>query len=165
MHLAALKSLKTEISDLTKQLQLANEKNDVLETSINQIKVKLTFYKYLLIYFIIKNYKIIFNYNSITVQVATEIDIKQKYEERITELHSVIAELARKLQVQRSQVITEEIEESQSGNIAWNFCFFVNYLKKIFILLEIDGQSIETSSFIQESIVLSKEVCTKDILL
>jgi hypothetical protein len=30
-------------------------------------------------------------------------------------LHSVIAELARKLQVQRSQVITEEIEESQSG--------------------------------------------------
>ncbi|CAH1707938.1 unnamed protein product [Aphis gossypii] len=106
LHLAALKSLKTEISDLTKQLQLANEKNDILETSINQIKV------------------------------TTEIDIKQKYEERITELHSVIAELARKLQVQRSQVITEEIEESQS---------------------EIDAQSIETSSFIQESIVLSKE--------
>ncbi|XP_060870656.1 uncharacterized protein LOC132945054 [Metopolophium dirhodum] len=106
LHLAALKSLKTEISDLTKQLQLANEKNDILESSINQIKV------------------------------TTEIDIKQKYEERITELHSVIAELARKLQVQRSQVITEEIEESQS---------------------EIDGQSIETSSFIQESIVLSKE--------
>ncbi|XP_026810834.1 colorectal mutant cancer protein [Rhopalosiphum maidis] len=106
LHLAALKSLKTEISDLTKQLQLANEKNDILETSINQIKV------------------------------TTEIDIKQKYEERITELHSVIAELARKLQVQRSQIITEEIEESQS---------------------EIDAQSIETSSFIQESIVLSKE--------
>ncbi|XP_025194913.1 colorectal mutant cancer protein [Melanaphis sacchari] len=106
LHLAALKSLKTEISDLTKQLQLANEKNEILETSINQIKV------------------------------TTEIDIKQKYEERITELHSVIAELARKLQVQRSQVITEEIEESQS---------------------EIDAQSIETSSFIQESIVLSKE--------
>jgi len=53
------------------------------------------------------------------VQVTTEIDIKQKYEERITELHSVIAELARKLQVQRSQVITEEIEESQSGNIVF----------------------------------------------
>jgi len=53
------------------------------------------------------------------VQVTTEIDIKQKYEERITELQSVIAELARKLQVQRSQVITEEIEESQSGNIAF----------------------------------------------
>lgn len=39
LHLAALKSLKTEISDLTKQLQLANEKNNVLEASINQIKV------------------------------------------------------------------------------------------------------------------------------
>lgn len=35
----------------------------------------------------------------------------------------------------------------------------------MFNFLEIDGQSIETSSFIQESIVLSKEVCTKDILL
>lgn len=57
----------------------------------------------------------------INLQVTTEIDIKQKYEERITELHSVIAELARKLQVQRSQVITEEIEESQSGNIALKF--------------------------------------------
>lgn len=45
----------------------------------------------------------------------TENDIKQKYEERITELHSVIAELARKLQIQRSQVIAEEVEESQSG--------------------------------------------------
>lgn len=41
--------------------------------------------------------------------------MKQKYEERITELHSVIAELSRKLQTQRSQIITEEIEESQSG--------------------------------------------------
>jgi len=39
----------------------------------------------------------------------------------------------------------------------------MNYI--IFIFLEIDAQSIETSSFIQESIVLSKEVCTKDILL
>lgn len=35
----------------------------------------------------------------------------------------------------------------------------------MFNFLEIDGQSIETSSFIQESIVLSKEVCTKDTLL
>lgn len=60
------------------------------------------------------------------VQVSTEIDIKQKYEERITELHSVIAELARKLQVQRSQVITEEIEESQSGNIAFKILIYVN---------------------------------------
>lgn len=55
------------------------------------------------------------NIHNFFLQVTTEIDVKQKYEERITELHSVIAELARKLQVQRSQVITEEIEESQSG--------------------------------------------------
>lgn len=52
------------------------------------------------------------------LQIVAENDIKQKYEERITELHSVIAELARKLQAQRSQVITEEIEESQSGIFA-----------------------------------------------
>lgn len=55
--------------------------------------------------------------------MTTENDIKQKYEERITELHSVIAELARKLQVQRSQVITEEIEESQSGKLSINYSF------------------------------------------
>lgn len=61
------------------------------------------------------------------MQISTEIDVKQKYEERITELHSVIAELARKLQVQRSQVITEEIEESQSGNIAFQIWVRVNY--------------------------------------
>jgi len=35
----------------------------------------------------------------------------------------------------------------------------------MFIFLEIDAQSIETSSFIQESIVLSKDVCTHNILL
>lgn len=59
----------------------------------------------------------------IVLQVTTEIDVKQKYEERITELHSVIAELARKLQVQRSQVITEEIEDSQSGIFCINYGF------------------------------------------
>lgn len=105
-----MKSLKSEISDLTKQLQLANENNEILETSLNQIKV---------IIWIKKKKLILFKY-IITVQITTENDIKQKYEERITELHSVIAELARKLQVQRSQVITEEIEESQSGTFKIN---------------------------------------------
>lgn len=57
LHLAALKSLKTEISDLTKQLQLATEKNDVLEKSLNQITVTIlnskiiNIFKYLLILF------------------------------------------------------------------------------------------------------------------
>ncbi|XP_050522830.1 colorectal mutant cancer protein [Daktulosphaira vitifoliae] len=106
LHLAALKSLKTEITELNKQLTLATEKNEALEESINLIKVE------------------------------TENEIKQKYEERIIELHSVIAELARKLQLQRSQIITEEIEESQS---------------------ELDVQSVETFSLIQESVSLSKE--------
>jgi len=46
LHLAALKSLKTEISDLTKQLQLVTEKNEVLEASINQIKVNNSFIKF-----------------------------------------------------------------------------------------------------------------------
>lgn len=62
------------------------------------------------------------------VQITTENDVKQKYEERITELHSVIAELARKLQVQRTQVITEEIEESQSG-----FYFLYKLLYKLIL--------------------------------
>jgi len=45
-------------------------------------------------------------------------------------LHSVIAELARKLQVQRSQIITEEIEESQSGNITFKIWIHLNYFYK-----------------------------------
>lgn len=40
--------------------------------------------------------------------------MKQQYEERLTELHSVIAELTRKLERQRSLVIAEE-EDAPSG--------------------------------------------------
>lgn len=37
----------------------------------------------------------------------------QRYEERLTELHSVIAELSRKLERQRSHVIREDEEEDE----------------------------------------------------
>jgi TolA-binding protein len=37
----------------------------------------------------------------------------QRYEERLTELHSVIAELSRKLERQRSHVIREDEEEEE----------------------------------------------------
>lgn len=79
-------------------------------------------------------------------------------------MHSVIAELARKLQVQRSQVITEEIEESQSGvyHINYHFFFIVNIT---LFSLEIDAHSIDTSSFIQESVALSKEVCIQYVCI
>lgn len=40
--------------------------------------------------------------------------MKQQYEERLTELHSVIAELTRKLERQRTLVIAEE-EDAPSG--------------------------------------------------
>lgn len=45
-----------------------------------------------------------------------ESAVAQQYEERLTELHSVIAELSRKVERQRTLVITEE-EDVPSGEL------------------------------------------------
>lgn len=48
-----------------------------------------------------------------------EQTIAQQYEERLTELHSVIAELSRKLERQRTLVITEEEDVHSGESHAW----------------------------------------------
>ncbi len=50
----------------------------------------------------------------IFIQEKCDSSIIQKYEEQVTELHSVIAELNKKLDVHRSRVIVEE-EDTLSG--------------------------------------------------
>lgn len=45
----------------------------------------------------------------------------QRYEEQLTELHSVIAELTRKLHQQRTMAIAEEDEVSGKWALVWRF--------------------------------------------
>lgn len=52
----------------------------------------------------------------------------QRYEEQLTELHSVIAELTRKLHQQRSMAIAEEDEVS--GTIVFNFLLIYRVYEK-----------------------------------
>lgn len=84
MHLAALASLRGEILDLSTRLHAVSEERDLLEKSLTQ------------------------------AQINAEATVAQQYEERLTELHSVIAELSRKMDRQRALVITEE-DDAPSG--------------------------------------------------
>ncbi|XKL68865.1 hypothetical protein PGB90_006634 [Kerria lacca] len=77
LHLAALASLRAEISELNTHLHTVTVERDILKMTL-ECKEK--------------------RQNSAI----------QRYEEQITELHSVIAELNKKLDTQRIRVITEE---------------------------------------------------------
>ncbi|RZF48714.1 hypothetical protein LSTR_LSTR011344 [Laodelphax striatellus] len=84
LHLAALASLRGEILDLSTRLQTVTEERDLLEKTLAD------------------------------TQASIEASSVQHYEERITELHSVIAELTRKIERQRTLVIAEEEDHEQS---------------------------------------------------
>ncbi|XP_061190130.1 colorectal mutant cancer protein-like isoform X2 [Saccostrea echinata] len=90
LHLAALTSLKGEIIELNNRLHHVTSERDVLEKQINRIqadKVRLQH------------------------ECDTRIEITTgRYEERITELHSVIAELRKKIERHHINVIREEDE-------------------------------------------------------
>ncbi len=56
-----------------------------------------------------------------SLQALAEAKLVQQaadYEERLTELHSVIAELTRKMEVQRSRIIPEETEDDDDEDEA-----------------------------------------------
>lgn len=52
-----------------------------------------------------------------TPQSTPEDTVTQQYEEQVTELHCVIAELSRKLEAQKNLVITEEDEFTDTQSI------------------------------------------------
>lgn len=88
LHLAALGSLKGEILELSSRLKLVSQERDMLEKTLTVTQLE-------------------------KVRVERESEDRldsqaQRYEERLTELHSVIAELSRKIDQQRINVITEE---------------------------------------------------------
>ncbi|XP_022246747.1 colorectal mutant cancer protein-like isoform X2 [Limulus polyphemus] len=95
LHLAALGSLKEEISDLTQKVQHVSQERDMLERQVGRAQLdRLRLARD--------------NENRLEQQA-------QRYEERLTELHSIIAELSRKLDIQEAAVIKEEDEFSQQS--------------------------------------------------
>ncbi|KAH7951533.1 hypothetical protein HPB52_010280 [Rhipicephalus sanguineus] len=95
LHLAALSSLKNEVYDLAGRLQQVSQEKEALERKLSKRQLQ-------------------------RMQVARDQEDRleqqaQRYEERITELHSVIAELSKKLDIQRAAVIKEEDEYSQQS--------------------------------------------------
>ncbi|XP_049785034.1 colorectal mutant cancer protein isoform X1 [Schistocerca cancellata] len=88
LHLAALASLKGEILDLSNRLHTVTQERDLLEKTLNKTQLEKL---------------------RLVAETEERAELQaQRYEERLTELHSVIAELTRKIERQRSLVIREE---------------------------------------------------------
>uniref|UniRef100_A0A0P4YFD7 Colorectal mutant cancer protein n=1 Tax=Daphnia magna TaxID=35525 RepID=A0A0P4YFD7_9CRUS len=94
LHLTALGSLRGEIGELHARLQRAAQDRDTLEQALAKTQLE----------------------RLRLVQESEERLERQstQYEERLTELHSVIAELTRKLNRQQYNVIKEEGEEEET---------------------------------------------------
>lgn len=95
LHLAKLDSLKSKIAELTTIIQHTAQERDSLERQLNRSQLE-------------------------RLRLAREQEERldqqaQRYEERLTELHSVIAELTKKLEAHRASVIKEEDECSQQS--------------------------------------------------
>lgn len=95
LHLAAISSLKSEVYDLANRLQQTSQEKEVLERKLSKWQLE-------------------------RLQVGRDREDRleqqaQRYEERIIELHSIIAELSKKLDIQRAAVIKEEDEYSQQS--------------------------------------------------
>lgn len=97
LHLAALTSLKGEIIELTNRFQHVSGEKNLLEKQVNKAQT-----------------------DKLRLQRECEDKLEQitsRYEERITELHSVIAELRKKIERHNINVIREEDEfEDQSDH-------------------------------------------------
>ncbi|XP_052833560.1 protein ecdysoneless homolog isoform X2 [Octopus bimaculoides] len=95
LHLAALTSLKEEIIDVSNRLQHVTGEKNMLEKQINKAQTD--------------KLRIQRDYDDKVEKITS------RYEERITELHSVIAELRKKIDRHNINIIREEDEyEDQS---------------------------------------------------
>jgi len=96
IHLSSLGSLKADISELHSRLQRAAHDRDTLEQALAKTQLE----------------------RLRLVQESEERLERQssQYEERLTELHGVIAELTRKLNRQQYNVINEEGEEAEDDD-------------------------------------------------
>ncbi|KAG1675837.1 Colorectal mutant cancer protein [Nymphon striatum] len=97
LHLAALASLKGEIYELSNRLQHVGQDRDLLEKQFTKAQLE--------------------RINLVKTSEDRLDQQSERYEERITELHSVIAELSKKLNHQQANIIREEDEESHTSEI------------------------------------------------
>ncbi|XP_035209833.1 colorectal mutant cancer protein-like isoform X2 [Stegodyphus dumicola] len=95
LHLAKLDSLKSKITELTTIIQHTAQERDILERQLNRTQLD--------------------RLRLVREQEERLDQQAQRYEERLTELHSVIAELSKKLEAQRASIIKEEDECSQQS--------------------------------------------------
>ncbi|XP_023711663.1 colorectal mutant cancer protein isoform X4 [Cryptotermes secundus] len=94
LHLAALASLKGEILDLSNRLHTVTQERDLLEKTLSKTQLEKL---------------------HLLAETEERAELQaQHYEERLTELHSVIAELSRKIDRQRALVIREEDDISEN---------------------------------------------------
>ncbi|KAJ9578304.1 hypothetical protein L9F63_005470, partial [Diploptera punctata] len=94
LHLAALASLKGEILDLSSRLHTVTQERDLLEKTLSKTQLEKL---------------------RLVAETEERAELQaQRYEERLTELHSVIAELSRKIERQRALVIREEDDISEN---------------------------------------------------
>ncbi|XP_071788109.1 colorectal mutant cancer protein-like isoform X3 [Asterias amurensis] len=96
LHLAALASLKGEIIELNNRLQRVSSERDVLDKKLGKAQVE-------------RSRLLRENEDRLDQQAI-------RYEERITELHSVIAELNKKIDRSHGTAFREEDEFSQSAS-------------------------------------------------
>lgn len=90
LQIAALSSLRSEVAELNSRLLIANRAREAAETSLIRAETQTTRAE----------------------QRAEQQNIR--HEERLTELHSVIAELGRQLERQRANIIAEEDESGKN---------------------------------------------------
>ncbi|CAL4060238.1 unnamed protein product, partial [Meganyctiphanes norvegica] len=91
LHLAALNSLKKETLELSSRLKMVSHERDMLDNTLTRTQLDRV---------------------RLERESADRLDSQAaRYEERLIELHSVIAELTRKIDQQRSNVIHEEEDQ------------------------------------------------------
>lgn len=116
LHLAALASLRAEITELNTRLQSVTEERDILESALKKCQVSKTRCT------ACEDEQLWAQFHQLFIlQEKSEQSAVQRYEEQITELHSVIAELNKKLDTQRTRIIAEE-EDVLSGMNITNVC-------------------------------------------
>lgn len=103
LHLTALGSLRGEIGELHARLQRAAQDRDTLEQALAKTQV-LSAVSFYFAELIISDALMVYQLERLRLVQESEERLERQstqYEERLTELHSVIAELTRKLNRQQ----------------------------------------------------------------